>query len=194
MSKDLKNVLLGAALALFLIAGIWGGYRLYPSLHPCNTQAPDTIYVHDTVFHYIPDTIPYYIVKLDSIVYRDTVFKDVDTAAILKDYYAPHYYERIWRDTALTVILKDVIAENKSIANTFTYQITRPQQIIIQQPEVTYSRYITFGAGLPFKNAKHMTLDLDLTFVTPKYYFGAGYNGELNCPSIKAGVTVARFY
>ena len=192
MKDSLKDILLGFVLALFLIAGVWGGYKLYPSLHPCNDTAPDTVFVFDTIDHHIPDTIPWYVVKLDTVIYRDTVFKDVDTAAILRDYYAPHYYERSWTDSLISVDLKDVIAENRSIDNIFTYKLIKPQQIIVNEPPVIYSRYLTVGAGMPFKSIKDMNLNIDLVYVMPKWYIGIGYNSELNCPTIKGGATILK--
>jgi len=189
---DIKNMVLGFLMAMLLFVGGWAGYKLYPTLHPCPEVSTDTVLVHDTVTHTIPDTIPYYIAGKDSIIY-DTVFKDVDTAAILKDYFAWHFYTRHWEDSLLSVTLHDVVSQNKFGGNEFTYKILRPQTVITNVVDNSRSRYIIFGADIPFKTIDHMSVNVDAMFVTSRFYFGIGYNGELNCPTIKGGVTVARF-
>ena len=140
------------------------------------------------------DTVPWYIVKHDSIVYRDTVFKDVDTANILKDYFAIHYYTRFWQDTLIAVTKHDVISKNDFISSELTYKLLKPVTIINNViNNVFYSRYITFGTDLPFKQVQHMNVNIDVMYVTSKYYLGVGYNSELNCPTIKGGVTIFKF-
>jgi hypothetical protein len=170
------------------------GYTLYPKYNKCPDIASDTILIKDTVIHYIPDSIPYYIVQYDSIVYHDTVFKNVDTAEILKDYFATHFYTRNWTDSLLTVTLKDQISRNSFGNNVFSYKILRDQQVINNViNNVSYSRYITFGVDVPFKQVEHMNLNIDVLYVTNRYYLGIGYNSELNCPTIKGGIPVFRF-
>lgn len=88
---------------------------------PSNPSKPDTIKIvkYDTLW----------IKGKDSIVYKpgetqyipgDTVFKDVDTLAILKDYFAKRVYEdTIKIDTFGYVLVKDTISQNK-IQNRYT--------------------------------------------------------------------------
>ena len=186
-------ILVGLVLLALLGCGYFG-YTLYPKHNPCPQTASDTVYVYDTAWHTITDTVPWYIVKHDSIVYRDTVFKDVDTAEILKDYYAIHYYTRFWQDTLIAVTKHDVISKNDFISSELTYKLLKPVTIINNViNNVFYSRYITFGTDLPFKQVQHMNVNIDVMYVTSKYYLGVGYNSELNCPTIKGGVTIFKF-
>lgn len=187
--KTLKNILLGILIAVLLLLGGWAGYKIYPAYHPCPDISSDTIYVYDTILHYIPDTIPYYIVKRDTIIYRDTVFKDIDTAEILKDYYALHHYTRNWEDSLLTVTLKDVITENKPIDNVFTYKLLKPQTIVNNVINTySYSRYVTIGMDIPLKDIKYV--NIELLYVTKRFYGGIGYNPNLNSLTAKGGITM----
>jgi hypothetical protein len=194
MKVSWKNILLGFVIALFLLGGLWGGYKLYPSLHPCPETTSDTVYVYDTVWHTIHDTIPWYVIKHDSIVYHNTVFKDVDTAAILKDYFAIHYYTRLWQDTLISIVKHEAISKNDFISSELTYKLLKPMTVINNVTNNNfYSRYIIFGADIPFKQVEHMNVNIDVMYVTSRYYLGAGYNSELNCPTVKGGITMFRF-
>lgn len=189
-----REIVVLIVVLFLLFAGVWVGYRIYPAQHPCPEITTDTVIVYDTIIHNIPDTIPYYIVKTDTIIYTDTVFKDIDTMAILKDYYAWHHYTRQWEDSLLSVELHDVVTQNRFGGNEFTYKILRPQTIITNVINNTrYSRYIIIGVDLPFKQVEHLNLNLDIMYVTDKYYFGTGYNTGLKCMTVKGGVNIFTF-
>ena len=175
---------------LILVSCLFFGYRIYPRLNPCPTIESDTIYVIDTVIREIPNYVPYYVYRTDSVVYRDTVFKDVDTTAILKDYFAIHYYTRNWEDSLLKVTLDDAISENKPIHNTFRYTILRPQTVIeniLNMAPLTRSVYT--GLSLPIAELKYT--EVEAIVVYPRLYFGlgAGYRSA----SVKAGIKIFDF-
>jgi hypothetical protein len=188
--SNIKNILLGFLIALLLFIGGLAGYKIYPARHPCPEIVSDTIYVHDTITHYIPDTIPYYIQGKDSIVYlHDTIPADVDTMAILKDHYALHYYTRLWEDSLLTVTLKDVITQNKSIDNTFTYKILRPQTVIHNEySNYSYSRYVT--AGLNFLLNDLSYTGIEMNYIAPTWQGGMGYNFKMKAVTAKITGTI----
>jgi hypothetical protein len=188
MKKTLNYILVGLVLiALFGVGYL--GYTLYPAQHPCPTTSQDTLYIHDTIPHYIPDTIPYYIVKHDTIVYTDTIPAVVDTAAILRNFYAEYTYTRTWTDSLLTATIKDVISQNTPIENIFTYKILRPQTIVTNiTNNYFYGKYIIAGLDVPMRDVKYV--NIDVMFVTRRWYAGAGYNIYLNSPTIKAGATL----
>ena len=189
MNNKLLNILFGFLIALFLLGGLFGGYKLYPRLNPCPEIASDTLYVYDTVPHYIPDTIPYYVVKHDSVVYHDTIFKDIDTAAILKDYYAEHHYYRTWKDSLLVVDLKDIISENRPIDNVFTYKILRPQTVIKNEyTSYSYSRYITAGMNFLLKDLSYTGIEVN--YISSKWQGGIGYNFGLKGITARVGGTI----
>lgn len=188
--KTKDYILVG--LVLIALAGVfYFGWTMHSKYNPCPVITSDTVYVYDTITHVIPDTIPYMVVKYDSIVYRDTVFKDVDTATILRDYFAEHYYTRHWNDTLISVTQHDVITENKFKDSDFTYKLLKPVTVIKNVVNNTfYNRYVTIGAGVSLKDIKHVDLEVD--YVTKNWYGGIGYDAGLNFVSIKGGVTIMR--
>lgn len=190
MKQNTNLVLL--LLLLALLGACYLGYTLYPKIHKAPELVADTVLITDTVVHYIPDTVPYYIVRRDTIIYRDTIPTIVDTAEILADYYAFHLYERTWQDSLIWATVRDGITENSIYDETFTYKILRPQTVI-NNSYTSYSRYITVGAGFPTKSIKHLNVNLEATYVTSKFYVGIGYDAELNCPVIRGGATVFHF-
>lgn len=147
--------------ALVLSLGIFSGWKLHKTLRPCPVITHDTTYVVDTVEFHIRDTVPFYVQRLDTILYHDTIPRVVDTAAILKDHFALHVYDRNWNDTNLIVSIRDTITQNKYLHNDFTYKILRPQEIIINKEDnsITYGRYITLGVGIPIKNVNYITIE-----------------------------------
>jgi len=188
MGKTANYIVVGLVLLALLGCGYFG-YTIYPRLNKCPDIASDTIVIRDTVPHTIPDTIPYYIVKYDSIVYRDTIFKDVDTAAILKDHFAIHYYERSWQDSSLSVLLKDVISQNQPISNEFTYKILRPQTVIHNEySSYSYSRYVT--AGLNFLLNDLSYTGIEMNYIAPTWQGGMGYNFKMKAVTARITGTI----
>lgn len=190
--KNAGTVILAIiVLIAFALTG-YIGYTLYPKYNPCPEITSDTIYVHDTIPHYIPDTIPYYYAVHDTIMYPDTIPADVDTAAILRQFYAEYSYTRTWADSLLSVEIKDVISQNKPIDNIFTYKILRPQTVVTNiTNNYSYGKYIIAGVDIPMKNVKYA--NIEAMFVTRRWYAGAGYNISLNSPTIKGGLTLFKF-
>lgn len=191
--SNLKTYLAGlAGLCLLQALSFYGGYNYHRK-----TSVPqivtNTVIVHDTTKRVIIDRVPYYIVKRDTIVETKTVFTKVDTAKILQDYYAIHYYTRTWQDSLLKVTLEDAITENVSIDNKFTYEILRPQSIISTtvNNSVVWSKRIYFGLDIPIKNIKYINLEGIYDFKSG--YIGMGYYPELKSLSLKAGVKLFQF-
>lgn len=128
-----------------------GDDRTKISYYPGKTE-----YVYDSVvreFHYT-DTL-----KEDTIIYRDVPAK-VDTAAILKDYFAARTYTRTHIDTSLTIIIEDTISENKIGAWSLKYKITQPTTINTYKPErrsilfvgAEFSQGVGINVGYLFKS------------------------------------------
>lgn len=181
----MAKFVIGLISGLMLLAlGLWLGYTTYPRWHPPPEIRSDTIYKVDTIPREIPNYPPHYIVIRDSIKVKDQHWMDsvliaykVDTAAILADYYAEHFYQRNWEDTLLAVHMTDVIAENRPIRSSFSYQILRPQQVINNSVvNTTYTKYLYVGLGTTFGMAQYVSLKL--TLACPNYYFGLGYSPQ----------------
>lgn len=191
--KTANNILIGFLLAVFLFIGLLAGYKLYPSIKPCPVSSKDTIFIRDTIYHFIPDTVPWLVIERDTVIYHDTVFKDVDTAEILKNYYASYFYTRNWNDSIVDITLKDEISENSFIKSDIGYKLLKPQTVVTNVTNnYNYSRYLTVGASLPTKSIEHMNMNLSARYVMPRWYIEVGYDAELNCPTFGAGATILK--
>ena len=192
MNKQLTTILTVGIFLCLLAGSFIGGYRLYPRRNPCPEIVSDTVYVHDTVWHIIPDTVPYYIVKNDTVIVNHNIPTVVDTVAILADYYNYHYFTRTWEDSLLTVTLEDVISENFPSDSYFTYKILQPQTVITNVVNnTTYNRYLYFGIDLPIKNVNY--IEIEGMFAFEKGYIGVGYEPQINSINLKAGVKLFKF-
>jgi hypothetical protein len=190
----IKKYIWFLALAIVLVAlSFIGGCQYHKKTFVPLMASHDTIVVYDTITHHIIDKIPYYIVKRDSVVIRDTIPAIVDTVAILADYYNFHYYTRTWEDSLLYAQAEDVITENKFLDNVFTYKIKRSQMIInnIVDNTITYNKYVYFGLDVPIKNVDY--INLEALYAMPKMYLGVGYSPQLKSVSLKAGVKLLQF-
>jgi hypothetical protein len=199
--KRLQNILTVVLFVLLLAGVFFGGYKYYAFRNPC-AEIVDTLYIYDTVEHRIPDTVPWYITKRDSIKYRDQKWMDsvimanrVDTFAILRDYYAIHYYSREWfdPDSIVYITSEDAISENLIIDNVFSFKLLKPQTVVnnvVGSPSV-YSRYLTGGLDIPLNGIKGLGIEGE--YITSKYYLGARYVPTEKSMSIKAGLVLWRF-
>ena len=191
MNKTKDYIVIGLVILALLGVGYFG-FTLYPKFNPCPEQYIDTLYIYDTVEHHIIDTVPYYIVKTDTVIYRDTVFKDVDTAEILKNYFALHVYERLWLDSTLKVTLMDTISQNKPQGNTFVYKLLKPQVVNNNVTNVyNYSKYLTVGLSTILKDLTYTGVEVD--YVTSQWYGGVGYNMGMKGITVRAGGTIKKF-
>lgn len=190
-----KNAaLLGGGIFVFLmIVCFVSGCNYQKKRFRCPEITTHTVIIHDTLIHKIVDSFPYYIVRNHIIVERDTVIREVDTAAILKDYFAYHVYDRHWQDSLLSVDLRDTVTENRFLRNDFSYKILRPQKIInvTQDNSVHYSKYVYLGIDLPVKNMDFVSIDV--LVATNKYYLGFGYEPFIKSINFKTGIKLIKF-
>jgi hypothetical protein len=188
VGKVSNYIIVGLVILALLGVGYFG-YTLYPRWNKCPEITSDTVYLKDTVSHVILDTVPWYHLVVDTVIYTDTNFINIDTGAILKDYFAWHSYTRTWEDSLLAVTLHDIVSQNKFGGNEFTYKILRPQTIIqnVMKNNI-YKKYILVGTGFTMKDREGV--DLDAMYVNRRFYFGVGYNANVNSISFKGGITV----
>jgi hypothetical protein len=175
--KTAKNIA-GWILVFALSIGFcWILSRFFPA----KKEAVQTITVTKTVT--IPgDSIPYPIKVLipvphDSIV-TDTLWQSqkVDTAEILRRYFARYFYNDTIRDTSFIAIIQEVITQNRIIDRQFKLQNTRAQAITYVTnittpspkwyvgPSVSYNGKVGFGASGLWRNNNHaFGLNIDVT-------------------------------
>lgn len=138
-------------------------------MQQCRQPVPPevlTTVTHDT----IPgDSVPYEVLLPKPYpVFKDTgstKYKDVDTCAILRDYYAQYYYsDTMKNDTSALVIVNDMVTENKLQSRKLIFQNRRPTAInttINNYGEPPANKiYIGAGIGNSIANFDDNTLAL----------------------------------
>ena len=193
LSKVKNYALIGLGAFLVLILSFMGGCQYHKRTYKCPIALRDTIVVYDTVIHTIQGVPPGYIVIHDSVLVRDTVFKDIDTMAILLKYYSINYFTQLFNDSLISAKNEIAVMENQIIDNNFSYRILRPQTIINNSVDnsIHYNKYIYFGLDIPIKNINY--INLEALYAFPKGYTGVGYSPNLKSISIKAGVRLFQF-
>jgi len=184
MKSSTKNWIM-AGMALIILLGVfWLGYSRYPVWNEIKPGKDSIIYIHDTVPHVIVDTFPFYIIRKDSVLYRDPVWMDsviqaakIDTqemATIFREYYAFHPYERKWADSLISIIVNDTITQNRPENNNFTYKLLKPTTIIDNtKTEIIYSKYIYIGGSVSIPNSEFSNFGLYAAL--PRTLFGVSY-------------------
>ena len=158
---------------LLLCLAFFGGYKYHESTVPEPINTTDTIVEYDTITYTI--TQDYYFQTVDTIIDTVQIPQDVDTLAILADYFTTYKYTRNWIDTNLSVTLVDNITQNKVESELFTYKILRPQKTIINTTNITnYSRYLYGGVSVPLDNSFN-NLGVNLLYADNRWYGGIQY-------------------
>jgi hypothetical protein len=162
----------------------------------------NTVILHDTVIHNIVDSFPYYIHGATQIVYEtDTIYKNVDTIAVVRDYFSTHITDNIWQDSLVQVKIKTYISQNELKHSVFNYKILRPQQITYTNVDnsVNFTRYIYFGASLPIYPAKVNGISninyigLNGIYAFPKGYAEIMYQPYTKTFTIGTGLKIFKF-
>jgi hypothetical protein len=192
ISQKKYIIIIVAFISLIAITYISGCQR-GKKLKQCPQITSETVYIHDTVTHFIYDIYPAYIEGKEKIIYIDVPAK-VDTALILKEYFAQHIFNRKWQDSLLAVNLVDTISQNKPVGNLFSYKILRPQTIVTNTIDnsVHYTKYLTFGLDLPISNFNF--IELEGTYNFNKGYIGLGWTPKLNIKkiNIRMGINILK--
>jgi len=164
-----------------------------PFEKPITTTTIKTITKWDTIKTSIPIYVPKHSVKIIYLPDTDTVWRDIDTAAILKDYFATYVYFDTIENDSVSITIQDSITKNK-IKNrkldywikypTVTITITKNNVIFINNREL----YAGLGVGFTLNQLNHVSGDL--TFKTKKralYNLGIGITNDFS-PLIKGGI------
>jgi len=126
----------------------------------------------------------------------DTIlkYKDVDTLAILKDYYTKRFYNDtiLSKDSSVFIIMKDSVTRNRITYRKPYIQNRRETKIINKQTVVTYNRdgiYLGFNAGLSefggdimyLKNRNMIGAGVDIMRINQenKYFFKIKYKRQI---------------
>lgn len=143
----------------------------------------------DTIKTSIPTYIPKYHTKI--VNKYDTLWKDVDTSYILKDYFSSYvYFDTINKDS-LTLVINDTITQNKIKNRKVDYKILYPTKTItIHTKEYINNRELYLGLGLGTTLNEINYINGGLLFKTKKkniYNVGVGLNNNFQ-PIINGGI------
>jgi hypothetical protein len=189
-NKYIKYIALG--LFLCVLSGSFIGGCSYGRSHKiCPQIESDTIWWPDTITHHVYHIYPWYIEGKDTTVYVEIPTK-VDTAAILKDYFAKRVYDRQWiaKDSLFQVNLKDTISQNRLDGHDFSYKFLKQVPIVTNTVDnsLHYNRYIYGGIDLPVRKANYF--ELEILMANPKWYFGVGVAPVIGGLELKGGITI----
>jgi hypothetical protein len=162
----------------------------------------NTVIIHDSVIHNIVDSFPYYIHGETKIIYEtDTIYKNIDTIAVVRDYFSTHITDNRFQDSLIQVDLKTYISQNELKHSVFNYKILRPQEITYTNVDnsVNFDRYVYFGASLPIYPAKANGISninyigLNGIYAFPKGYAEIMYQPYTKTFSIGTGIKILKF-
>ena len=168
------------------------GYTYYPKRNPCPVIASDTVIIHDTMTYTLkPDTITVYKI----VHHSDTVQipADIDSAAILKEYYSTFTYQWQQADTNIVIDGLTTITENRITDNSLQYHWLQPATIVNNIPQKinSYSRYLTIGVDIPIQSMSYA--EIEALYVFRRGYLGAGYTPKLRSFNFKIGIPIIHF-
>lgn len=194
----MKTTLITLLSILLLLIAFVGGWKAYPKVRPCPEIKTDTVYVFDTMVHHIRDTVPWYVVRKDTVIVNNNIPAIVDTAAILAEFYNFHYYTRDWyditpeNDTLIHINLEDVIYMNMPMDNNFSYRYYKPTTVINNVAnDVSYQSYLYAGISAPLNDYKFAAGSVYLA--NKRLLIGVGYIPYYKSLSVTAGIKLARF-
>lgn len=188
MTSKEKNTIISVLFALVLIFVFVIGYNSGKRQN-APVVVNDTIWNIDTIVHHVKDTFPWYVVKRDTVIFRDTVFKDVDTGAIVKDYLSIRYITQIWEDSLLFATNEIALTENNLLDSKFNYRIKRGSSVVyVTENKYSYSKYLYVGLQSDFKYGS-----ISLFYGDRRALYGLGYNPFENRLSITGAVKIGQF-
>lgn len=159
-------------LILFCIICLWIGYGIGIRKQKSSTQR-DTVTVTDSLFLPMPVPGKYIIVEVPA---------DVDTAAILKDYYTQKIYDdTLVHNNRLNLVLRDTVYNNKLLGRTVNYTLSNPVPRI-ESHELMISGDVGF---------KHQSIMLD--YKLNRFHFRAGYDFYNKAPMAGVGFTLIKW-
>ncbi len=182
MTNKEKNIIISILFGIVLIFAFQLGYRTYPKWNTPIVDC-DTIWGVDTIM--IRDTFPYYVERLDTIIFRDTI-RITDTIKVLKDYTAIHYYQTEWNDTNLFVSNNIAISENKILDQVFNYKIKWEPVVNVNY---SYTKYLYLSGTI---NTIPKYSSVGLFYASQKGLIGLGYSPFSGSVSLTGGFKIAK--
>lgn len=182
--RNLKNLLIVVLIVVILLLRQCGG-KVIPGETKYITSVKTKI-EYDTIRDSIPSYVPYpeYIYPPADTFWRD---RDIDTAAILEDYFSTYFYADVIEDDSIKITINDSIRENKIASRDLKYEILYPiKTITITEEHHINNREFYFGprAGITYggNNVGLSFVGIEGVFRSKKrktISIAAGINGSL---------------
>ena len=149
----------------------------------------DTIVEYITVEKSVPEYVPKWKTRIETINKIDSFLIDVDTAAILREYYAKYYYhdEQDFDSFKLTIL--DTVTQNMITGRQIKYTLRYPKTTITEKIYIN-KREVYVGLGGVGNSTQLNYVGGELLYKTKNYKiygFGGGINQNLQ-PVISARI------
>ena len=185
MKSIFKNfqslIIIGLIIVIFLLRECKGESKGTP-IEPVTIVKIETKY--DTIVETVETYIPEYRTKVkyktvhDTVEIHDTI--PIDTASILKDYFATYAYTDTLKKDSVTFVINDTISQNKILSRGINYSLIYPTTIITTEREINKRElYIGFGLGGDKQQLSYVGSELLLRNKKQRIYgIGLGINNS----------------
>tara|TARA_R110002020_G_scaffold289469_1_gene504941 strand:+ start:701 stop:1351 length:651 start_codon:yes stop_codon:yes gene_type:complete len=175
--KNIQTVLIVVLIVIiFLLRECQGNKQPQPT--------PETIVKietkYDTIIKEVISYVPKWRTKIETVhdTIHDTVLLNIDTLAILEDYFSTYSYTDTIKEDSVEFILFDTITQNRIISRGATYTLLYPTTTITKE-SVLNKRELYIGFGLGGNRQQLSYLGSELMLRTKKqqiYGVGLGIN------------------
>lgn len=187
MKPSFLYLILLHALVVVLGLGLWKSCNKTPELKYALAKT-NIEYKYDTIK--VAGVLPKP-PKPDTIILV-TPPENVDTSAVIKEYYSKNIYNRPFEDSSISITLVDTVFENKLQKGTIEYKILRPTQVItnIFNPVDPPKRKLFLGAEL----RSDTSLSVNAFLLDKKdRLFGVGYDPFNKAFSISGAIRILKW-
>jgi hypothetical protein len=157
------------------------------------TPKPKVITLKETEYITVKNTTPKYVPKwrtrIDTIFETDSFLIDVDTLAILTDYYAKYYYNDVQDFDSFKLTILDTVTQNMITGRQIKYTLRYPKTTITEKIYIN-KREVYVGLGGVGNSTQLNYVGGELLYKTKNYKiygFGGGINQNLQ-PVISARI------
>jgi hypothetical protein len=175
--KSAPWILLAAAMAYILFLQMCGTKRCEDKV--TTRVIRDTTYIthRDTAARYVPRITT--VIEPVHILMRDTMvlFLDVDTAAILRDYFTTRYYRDSMQTKYGQVTVMDSVRENRIVSRSWATNFSIP---VVKETITQRQRTQLYAGFSALTGQRAVGAEINLTLKTKKdqqYEVGAGLFG-----------------
>ena len=149
----------------------------------------DTIVEYITVEKSVPEYVPKWKTRIEIINKIDSFLIDVDTSAILTDYYAKYYYNDVQDFDSFKLTILDTVTQNMITGRQIKYTLRYPKTTITEKIYIN-KREVYVGLGGVGNSTQLNYVGGELLYKTKNYKiygFGGGINQNLQ-PVISARI------